>query len=110
MVTPSDAERVATMRAAIEDALKQAAAKPGVPAIRIDAWGRGEAEPELHVVVGEKSRVLEVSQAFLEDEPDSDALREVSVAASQLVEGNAPRVQLFHRGVFAAWRLSREPA
>jgi len=106
----NDARRAANMRATIEEALEAASARPGVPDIRIDGWRQGESEPELCVVVGGKRRVLEVSQEFLEDEPDSDALRKVSLAASELVRGDAPRVQLLHGGVFAAWSLSREPA
>ena len=109
MVVSSDASRQSSMQAHIEEALKRAGDKPGAPGITIGAWSQGREEPELRVVVGGKPRVLEVSRNFLEDEPDSDALTKVSLAATQLVEGEAPRVQLFHRGVYVAWPLTREP-
>ena len=102
MVVSSDTEREAKMRTLIEDALKRAGAKAGAP-VEITRWGHGESEPELYVLVGGQRRVLEVSEEFLEDEPDGDALRKVAAAAREIVEGDARRVQLFHRGVFAAY-------
>jgi hypothetical protein len=107
MPATTDADRQAMMRARIESELRSAASRPGGPDVIIHGWG-DQWPPELRVVVGGKARVLEVSDEFLEDEPDSESLKKVSVAASQLVYGEAPRVQLLHRGVFAAWRLSRE--
>jgi hypothetical protein len=106
----SDTTRAASMRDAIERALRQVAAKPGAPPITVQGWGERVGDAELHVDVDGKRRVLEVSEAFLEDEPDDAALRRVTLAATHLVEGAAPRVQLRHGGVFAAWSLSRERA
>ncbi len=97
-MTYRNAERIARVRARIEAELTQAAAKPGVPDIRIIALSLGEAEPELRVIVTGKLRVLGQSQEFLDDEPDNGDLRKVSAAPAHLVAGDAPRVRVFHRG------------
>lgn len=107
MTTSSDVQREVTMKALIEAALKQAAAGPGAPSFAIEGWTQGDAEPELSVLVGGRPRVLEVSQPFLEDEPDEDARRKIAAAAAHLIRGEARRVQLFHRGVFVAWEIER---
>jgi hypothetical protein len=109
MAISTDAERETAIKARIEAALEQAAVKAGV-SIVLDTWRQGVAEPELPVRVGGKARVLEVSQPFLEDEPDNVALRRIELAASQLVEGEAPRIQLLHGGVYRAWGPGRERA
>jgi hypothetical protein len=108
MSISSDTEREAAMRGAIEQELNRAAAVPGAASVEIKGWTHDEAEPVLHLLVNGERRTLEVSEPFLEDEPDATALRKVSVAVQHLLTGEAPRIQLYHRGIYAAWSLGRE--
>jgi hypothetical protein len=107
MSISTDTERAAVMKARIEAALDDAAAKAAVSLV-LDKWRQGVDEPELPVRVGDRQRVLEVSHVFLEKEPDSVALRRIGLAASHLVEGEAPRIQLYPGGVYRAWGPGRE--